>query len=221
MNEVTKPGQKWYSPNLIRQAYRQVRDDYHNYAAQELNKPWWNTLLSGVQVDGLILELGCGTGVAAKYFSERGRRVIGIDISPEMIELARREVEKVPLLCADLEDIEFPENTLDGISAFFVFLHLPKEKTRTMIERTYRWLKPGGSLALSVVEGTDEGRCDNFMDKDCKVYLSYYEQEELKDMLSGAGFTIKETEVKHFEGEGFEETELFFIAIKQNKKSDN
>ena len=52
------------------------------------------------------------------------------------------------------------------------------------------------------------------MGKDCKVYLSYYEQEELKDMLSGAGFTIKETEVKHFEGEGFEETELFFIAIK-------
>lgn len=93
-------------------------------------------------------------------------------------------------------------------------LHIPKRKTSRVIHDVYRWLKPNGVFGITVVEGNDEGLCENFMGNGVPIYLSYYRARELKNMLTDAGFNTVKTRDLYIKTENFEETELFFLARK-------
>jgi len=214
MNEISAPGQQWYDHEQVKQAYGQIGDDYHTYTLKGLNSDWWDDFIVQTQHGGLILDIGCGSGVAAQHFLHHGRHVLGIDISPKMIALARQKFPSIPFMCGNVTACRFPENCFDGIALFFTILHLPKSEAMTLLKNCHLWLEDGCSLGLSVVEGTDEGRCDNFMGQACSVYLSYYQTDELCQELHEAGFKAFKTDSKVIEGDGFKETQLFFLATK-------
>lgn len=213
MNEVTKRGSTHYNKTQIRSAYTHVQTSYNDFALQETGKPWWDAFLAELQDDDLILDLGCGSGVPTRYLASKGMRVIGIDISPEMILLAKKQVPGVPFICADMET-QWPRDTFDGICVFFSLLHLPKEKTAHLLHKIYQWLKPGGTFVITVVEGTTEGLCENFMGEGVPVYLSYYTKEELTSSLRAIGFSVVVVKDLYIKTENFEETELFILAKK-------
>lgn len=213
MNAVTKHGPIYYSETEIRSAYIHVQKQYNDFALLETSKPWWDAFLAELQDGDLTLDLGCGSGIPARYFASKGMRVIGIDISPEMIPLAKKQVPGVPFICADMET-EWPGNTFDGICAFFSLLHLPKKRTVRLLDNVYKWLRPGGTLAITVVTGTEEGLCDKFMGEDVAVYLSYYTKEELLSYLRTIGFLVIDARDLFIKTENFEETELFVLAKK-------
>jgi len=213
MNEVTKRGSGHYNKGQIRSAYARVQEQYNDFALRETSKPWWDAFLAELQNGDLILDLGCGSGIPACYFSSKGMRVIGTDISPEMISLAKKQVPGVPFICADME-MPWPENTFDGICAFFSPLHLPKKKTVRLLYKIYKWMKPGGVFVITVVEGTKEGLCENFMGEGVAIYLSYYTKEELISSLSTIGFVVTAARDLHIRTENFEETEIFLLTRK-------
>jgi len=213
MNEVTKCGPIHYNEAQIRFAYTYVQKQYNAFALQETSKPWWDTFLAELPDDGCILDLGCGSGIPARYLASKGMRVIGIDISPEMISLAKKQVSGVPFICADME-MQWPGDTFDGICVFFSLLHLPKKKTTRLLHKIYHWLKPGGVFVITVVEGTTEGLCEDFMGEGVPVYLSYYTKEELMSSLRTVGFSVTAARDLYIKTENFEETELFMLAKK-------
>jgi ubiquinone/menaquinone biosynthesis C-methylase UbiE len=105
-----------------------------------------------IQPDDLVLEIGCGHGVAATLVCERlgGGRLTAIDRSPKMIEAATRrnaayvEAGKAEFLVADLEDLDLGDRRFDKIFAVRVGLfHREPERARGIVER---WLAPGGAV---------------------------------------------------------------------------
>lgn len=94
------------------------------------------------------LEVGCGTGVFARSLAERCERVLAVDLSPRMVEVARarsRECPNVEYAVADANSWEFPEGRFDCVASITTMHHLP---LRPMLARMRGALRPGGTLLL-------------------------------------------------------------------------
>jgi ubiquinone/menaquinone biosynthesis C-methylase UbiE len=101
----------------------------------------------------LVLDLGCGTGVVTLAAAERGFRVVGVDHSPEMIEIARRKVdaaglaERVELEAGEADRLRFGDGEFDGVLCQGLLHHLPE--LGSCLDEVDRVLKPGGFLYIS------------------------------------------------------------------------
>jgi SAM-dependent methyltransferase len=95
-----------------------------------------------------VLEMGCGTGNTLRVLERVCRQgsVIGLDLFPEALHYARQRVS-CQLILGDIHEVNF-EQPFDLIGLFDVLEHLPDD--REILLSLYRWLKPGGTLLLTV-----------------------------------------------------------------------
>ncbi|MBR1566926.1 MAG: class I SAM-dependent methyltransferase, partial [Oscillospiraceae bacterium] len=96
-----------------------------------------------------VLDVACGTGVLIPDYLRRGvSSVTGIDISPNMAELAREKFpqEQITILCGDVETAEF-EKPFDCIVVYNAFPHFPDPAR--LIEKLSSLLVPGGTLTVA------------------------------------------------------------------------
>jgi len=102
-----------------------------------------------------VLDIGCGAGVdslVAAHLVGAGGRVVGLDVTPAMIERARAHqaqlgLNHVTFQVGEAEALTFPDATFDAIISNGVFnLTLNKEKA---LNEAHRVLKPGGRLRLA------------------------------------------------------------------------
>ena len=144
----------------------------------------------------VVLDLGCGGGfdcfLAARQIDETGR-VIGVDMTPEMISKARANAEKggyrnVEFRLGEIENLPVADGTIDVILSNCV-INLSPNKPRVFAE-AYRVLKPGGRLAISDVVATaelpEEIRQDMALYTGCLAGASLI--TEVEAMLLAAGF---------------------------------
>jgi len=104
----------------------------------------------GFPKQGKILEIGCAQGIRSRALSSIDSEVlvIGLDRSPELLELARQQEYPPNLEFAegDVYDLPFPEASFDFVYARLVFMHLTQP--RLALENILRVLKPGGRLLI-------------------------------------------------------------------------
>jgi SAM-dependent methyltransferase len=97
---------------------------------------------------GDALEIGCGTGAFARQLAERCQRVIGIDLSAEMIRVARSRssrIENLEFELADAMSWKFPQSHFDFICSIATFHHLEQ---RELLPKIKAALRPGGVFVL-------------------------------------------------------------------------
>lgn len=105
------------------------------------------------EAEGPVIELAAGTGRIAIPIAQRtGKQVIGIDLSPEMLELAREHAAEagveLELHEGDMRDLDYEEATDLVICPYRALLHLPTwADRRRVFERVSRALRPGGRFA--------------------------------------------------------------------------
>lgn len=144
----------------------------------------------------IVLDLGSGAGIdailAAKKVGKKGR-VIGIDMTEEMIEKAKENARKqniynVEFLLGEIENLPLKDNSVDAIITNCV-VNLTPDKSKTFSE-AYRVLKPGGKIYLSDIVLLEE--------------LSE-EQRNNKELLSGcvAGALLKDDYLNKIKSAGF------------------
>jgi SAM-dependent methyltransferase len=112
------------------------------------NNHYHNLLLRHVRTDcDEVLDIGCGTGAFSRLLAERSQHVMALDLSPEMIRVARARSTQFPNIefqVADAMSWEFPER-FDCIASIATLHHLP---LREMLLRMKASLKPGGVLLV-------------------------------------------------------------------------
>jgi len=131
----------------------------HGIHSDEQHSAWLGVLGRLAGPEPLqVLDLGCGTGFLSLLFAELGHRVIGIDLSKEMLALARQKAELAGLAVAFRQgDAESPDDldaTCDLIVARHLIWTLPAPSRA--VQEWRRALKPGGRVAL--VEGNWGGQ---------------------------------------------------------------
>jgi ubiquinone/menaquinone biosynthesis C-methylase UbiE len=111
--------------------------------------------LAGI-VDGTrVLDLGCGTGVAASLVKQRYPRcaVTGLDVDAHILEIARRRMEKVgvsgvDLVCAPAEKTGLDAASFDTVISTLAFHHLPPRSKEDAAREVARLLRFGGTFLL-------------------------------------------------------------------------
>jgi 2-polyprenyl-3-methyl-5-hydroxy-6-metoxy-1,4-benzoquinol methylase len=102
-----------------------------------------------------VLDMGCGTGVAARTIARRTNfsgRVTGIDLSPYLVEAAKRLADEeelstlVEFRFGDTRDLDIPDGRLDAVVAHTLVSHV--EEALTVIEEASRVVRPGGLIAI-------------------------------------------------------------------------
>jgi len=107
-------------------------------------------------VSGLdILDIGCGEGYCARILkSEGARKITGIDISPEMIELAKNQDQKSgqgnTFQIGDGQDLSLGDGMFDLVLGVFVYNYMTIDEMKRSHKEVFRVLKPGGRLVFSV-----------------------------------------------------------------------
>jgi SAM-dependent methyltransferase len=160
--------------------------------------------IASLQAGETVLDLGSGGGfdafLAAQEVGETGR-VIGVDMTPEMISKARKNAQKgnfpqVEFRLGEIEYLPVPDNRIDVIISNCV-INLSPDKAR-VFKDAYRVLRPGGRLAVSDVVATaalpDEMRNDPYLHSACVAGAERIETLEL--LLQQAGFVDIEIKPK-------------------------
>jgi SAM-dependent methyltransferase len=97
-----------------------------------------------------ILDLGCGAGTPVARDLARFAAVVGIDISPTQIALARQAVPSATFIEADITQVDFSPAAFDAVVSFFAIIHVPRALHADLFARIARWLKPGGIFVASL-----------------------------------------------------------------------
>ncbi|HKS77639.1 MAG TPA: class I SAM-dependent methyltransferase [Gaiellaceae bacterium] len=101
--------------------------------------------LAQLEPGSRVLEVGPGTGKATAELERRGYVVTGIELSPELAEIARRNAPAAEIAVGDFETWEPPEANFDAVVAFTAFHWIAPE---LRYAKPARLLRPGGALAV-------------------------------------------------------------------------
>ena len=147
-------------------------------------------LLSERLADGAsVLDIGCGAGVPVTRTLTERFNVTGVDVSAEMVRLARENVPSANFIHGDILSLEFEDSSFDAVVAFYSIFHLPREEHAALFRRVHNWLKPGGYLMCTLNHSSEAAYTeDDFFG--VTMYWSNYGLRDYVEVLTGLGFSI-------------------------------
>ncbi|WP_030154750.1 class I SAM-dependent methyltransferase [Glycomyces sp. NRRL B-16210] len=102
-----------------------------------------------VQASGLpVIDIGCGPGYVTEHLRELGLPVRGVDLSPEMVALARRDHPEIEFSVGEMTALDVPDGGLGGLFSRSSIIHTPPERLPETFAAFHRMLATGGHLLL-------------------------------------------------------------------------
>lgn len=180
----------------LKDTYNRIADDWFK---DHHGETWWvegtNKFVSLLKTKSLVLDVGCGAGIKSRYLLNKGLKVVGIDFSAKMIEIAKREVPAATFYVMDIKNLGGLSEIFDGILAQAVLLHIPKVEVAAVIGGLKAKLKDGGYLYIAVKEKRPEGKEEEVLAEDDYGYkyerfFSYFTLPEIQKYLADAQMKI-------------------------------
>lgn len=181
----------------VRESYNKIADAYARRYADELqHKPLDRELLSrfaiSVKGRGEVCDLGCGPGHIARYLWNEGVHICGLDLSPAMIDQARKLNPDIAFRVGNLMALDVGDERLAGIVAFYAIVNIPEISLPTVFVEMRRVLKPGGWLLLSFHLGDDAVRPDELLGQPVSMVFFFFQPFTIRRLLEAAGFAIED-----------------------------
>ncbi|WP_284653103.1 class I SAM-dependent DNA methyltransferase [Flavobacterium terrisoli] len=163
-----------------------------------------------------VLELACGPGNITKYLLEKrpDLRILGTDLAPNMIELAKINNPNAEFDLLDFRKIKSLEQKFDAILCGFGLPYLSKKEAIAFIADSGQILNADGVLYLSTME--DDNAKSRFQKGSSgdEVFINYHEADYLIAALENNGFTLIDLQRKNYLHNEQDTTDLILIATK-------
>lgn len=175
---------------LVANSYDSMAEKYDSWRIIDKFNDLLEKFVSCLPKEGKILDAGIGSGIpSAKYLTDAGLKVTGIDISVIMLNMARRNVPEANLHKISITDVDkhFLKNTFDGIISVFTLFHIPRKLHGEIFKKFANILKQGGVLMINSGISESEG-FNNFFDS--PMFWSNYNPEKTLQLVREAGLHI-------------------------------
>ena len=141
---------------------------------------------------GPVADVGCGTGYVTRYLHDAGVDVFGIDLSPEMVAIARRDHPDLRFEVGTMTDLDLADDSLAGMVAFWSVIHVPDHAMPGVIDQFRRVLRPQGLLLVGFHVG-DETRhtSEGYTGRAISVDSHHRQPSKVMGWLRDAGFAIE------------------------------
>ncbi|MDI6104295.1 class I SAM-dependent methyltransferase [Actinoplanes sp. NEAU-A12] len=138
-----------------------------------------------------VADVGCGTGRLLPYLAGRGLSPRGVDLSPKMIEVARRDHPGFAYEVADLRELPLEDVSLAGVVCWFSLIYLAPDARARAFTELARVVRPGGYLVTAFKHGDGTLR-RNGLSTDLGVDFDRYwlSAAEMEERFAAAGFAL-------------------------------
>ena len=143
----------------VRHAYDTVAEEY----AARLPDTRAEAALDLAMVDALaaaagpaearVLDAGCGAGRMSRYLADRGCAVEGVDLSPGMVAMARRDHPDLCFVVGALSALPYADGRFDGVMLWYSIIHTPPNGQARIAEEAARVVRPGGHVLVGFQSG--------------------------------------------------------------------
>jgi len=142
----------------VKAAYDAVANAYDRKFSDELDhKPLDRALLSAVcemMGHGTLADVGCGPGHISRFLAERHHDVMGLDVSTEMVTVARRRNPAMRFHVASMLSLPMPDEAWNGAISLYSIIHFNAAERLRAFAELFRTLRPSGRLLVAFhVEG--------------------------------------------------------------------
>jgi len=190
---------------MMQNSYDHIADQWHSNRrgpAYVEVLAYIDRLLDGVPSGAKVLDLGCGTGIPiARYIVQRGYRVVGVDQSKRMLEIARKEVPKANFIHADMVEIALADKFAAAVAWDSVF-HVERKHHSSIYRKLANSLETGGRLLLSVggsgsASVSADSGAESFTSEmfGQTFFYSGYDPKVARKLIEAEGFEIEMWEV--------------------------
>lgn len=140
---------------------------------------------------GPVADVGCGPGYVTGHLHDAGVDAFGIDLSPEMVAIARRDHPGLRFEVGTMTDLDLADGSVAGIVAFWSVIHVPDHAVPGVFAEFRRVLRPQGPLLVGfhVGDGTHH-TSEGYTGRPINVDSHRRRPGTVAGWLRDAGFTI-------------------------------
>ncbi len=147
-----------------------------------------------VRGSGPVLDVGCGPGQVTAILHDHGLDMIGIDLSPNMIEIARRDYPGPRYEVGSMTALPHGDASAGGALLFWSLIHIPDEGLSVVLDELFRVLRPGGVVTIGFHVGDRVNRkTEGYGGLPMQLDVHLRPVAVASDALREAGFRIEAT----------------------------
>lgn len=199
--------------------------DFYNKTATDWSDEWLNEKQQSHVVEKFcncftgagtfhprILDLGCGVGYDSKIAYDNGAKVVGVDLSEKLIEIAKKRVKACKFFVGDITDKFTSLGKFDGIMCLATITHVDTTMMRTTLQNMAQVLKKGGLLIVSSLDGSGKNVEKSLANIDGETYDKNYNNYTASELCAFAYPTLKLVDTWLFDD--YEEGWKYYIFTK-------
>ncbi|MFE2757346.1 class I SAM-dependent methyltransferase [Actinosynnema sp. NPDC059335] len=181
-----------------RTSYDTVAESYTDFARDALAR---HAVLRGVlamfaeaarAAGGPVADIGCGPGLISGHLHGQGLDVVGIDLSPRMVDIARREHPDVRFRVGSMTDLDLADGSVGAVLAFYSVIHVPDAEVPRVFAGFHRVLRPGGVVAVGFHVGDRHHlKTEGYGGHPMSLHVHRRPVARVAGWLRDAGFTIE------------------------------
>jgi len=181
----------------IRESYDRVAEEYARRTFDELqhklmDRELLDRFVRDTRGRSEICDMGCGPGQVARYLKDAGASVFGLDLSPGMLQQARKLNPDIEFREGNMMALDLANASLAGIAAFYAIVNIPRKSLPVVFRELLRVLQPGGLLLLAFHTGDAVLQENELWGQPITMHFLLLPPLEIRRELEDAGFVVEE-----------------------------
>ncbi|MFD9629169.1 class I SAM-dependent DNA methyltransferase [Streptomyces violascens] len=141
---------------------------------------------------GPVADVGCGPGRITAHLRGLGLDAFGIDLSPAMVDTARREHPGLRFEVGSMTDLDLADASVAGLVAWYSLIHVPDDEVGPVFAHFRRAVRPGGLVLLGFHVGDGSRlKTRGYGGHAMKVHVHRRQPAQVSSWLDDAGFTAE------------------------------
>ena len=207
-----------------RTSYDTVANDYGRHFRDELaDKPLDRAMLAGfaelVRAAGVgpAVDIGCGAGRVTAHLNELGLPAFGIDLSPQMVAVARRSHPGLRFDVGSMLGLDLPDGALGGVLAWYSTIHILDDRLPGVFTEFRRVLAAGGLLLVAFQAGDEPRHVSQALGHEVSLDFHQRQPDRVARLLGQAGLVVRARMLREPDDDGDfpERTQQAFLLARK------